>query len=49
MHFQIVEHADDDDDDDEMMMMMMMMMKLLLMLKFRFSAFCGPPCKMFEQ
>ena len=32
-----------------MMMMMMMMMKLLLMLKFRFSAFCGPPCKMFEK
>ena len=22
---------------------------LLLMLKFRFSAFCGPPCKMFEK
>ena len=32
-----------------MMMMMMMMTKLLLMLKFRFSAFCGPPCKMFEK
>ena len=32
-----------------MMVMMMMMMKLLLMLKFRFSAFCGPPCKMFEK
>ena len=31
------------------LMMMMMMMKLLLMLKFRFSAFCGPPCKMFEK
>ena len=32
-----------------MMLMVMMMMKLLLMLKFRFSAFCGPPCKMFEK
>ena len=30
-----------------MMTMMMMKMKLLLMLKFCFSAFCGPPCKMF--
>jgi hypothetical protein len=35
-----------------MMMMkvvMMMMMKLFLTLKFRFAAFCGPPCKMFEK
>ena len=31
-----------------MMMMMMIMMKLLLMLKFRFSAFCGPPVKCFR-
>ena len=29
----------DDDDDDE----------IALMLRFRFSAFCGPPCKMFEK
>ena len=40
---------DDYDDDDDVMMMMMMVMKMRLMLKFRFSAFCGPPCKMFEK
>ena len=28
--------------------LMMMMMKLFLMLKFRFSAFCGPPVKCFR-
>ena len=32
-----------------MMMIMRMMMKLFLILKFRFSAFCAPPCKMFEK
>jgi hypothetical protein len=32
-----------------LMMMIMLMMKLLLMLKFRVSAICGSPCKMFEK